>query len=173
MLSRIKLDFSKTSNSIHNELVGRLDITKERMMGQSADEQAVRQIEHQWDEAWNRHDAKALSALLSEDVDFVNVMGAWFKGRTEFEQRMVQTHRGPFRTSKRKTTEIAVKFLSPIIAVVLARWEMSGLHNADGTPRDPWEGIITRVVQKIGTEWTVVAAHNVDVAGGATKPSGL
>jgi hypothetical protein len=51
--------------------------------------------------------------------------------------------------------------------------EDRGLYNADGTLRDPWEGIITRVVQKMGTEWTVVAAHNVDVAGGTAKPFGL
>jgi uncharacterized protein (TIGR02246 family) len=142
-------------------------------MGQSDDESAIRQIERKWDEAWNRHDAKALAALLSEDVDFVTVMGAWYKGRADFEQRMVQTHRGPFRTSNRHTTNVSVKFLTSDIAVVQARWLMSGLYNADGTLRDPWEGIITRVVQKIGAEWTVVAAHNVDVAGGAAKPFGL
>jgi uncharacterized protein (TIGR02246 family) len=128
-------------------------MTTEGAMGQSEDEQAIRQIEHKWDEAWNRHDAKALSALLSEDVDFVTVMGVWYKGRADFEQRMVQTHQGPFRTSKRKTTEITLKFLTPVIAVVQARWEMSGLYNVNGTVRDPWEGIITRVVQKIGAEW--------------------
>jgi hypothetical protein len=50
---------------------------------------------------------------------------------------------------------------------------MSGLYNADGTLRDPWEGIITRVVQKMGAEWIVVAAHNVDVAGSSVKPFGL
>ena len=107
------------------------------------------------------------------DVDFVTVMGGWYKGRADFEQRMVQTHRGPFRTSKRETTEVSVKFLTPEIAVVQACWKMSGLYNADGTLRDPWEGIITRVVQKMGAEWTVVAAHNVDVAGGSAKPFGL
>jgi uncharacterized protein (TIGR02246 family) len=142
-------------------------------MGRSEDENAIRQIEQRWDEAWNRHDATALAALLSEDVDFVTVMGGWYKGRVDFEQRMVQTHQGPFRTSKRNTTDVSIKFLTPEIAVVQARWQMSGLYNADGTLRDPWEGIITRVVQKIGTEWTVVAAHNVDVAGGSAKPFGL
>jgi ketosteroid isomerase-like protein len=124
-------------------------------MSQAEDEQAIRRIERMWDDAWNRHDANALAALLSDDVDFVNVTGAWFKGRPEFEERMAQT---------------------PQIAVVHARWEMSGLRKSDGTLRTPWQGIITRVVKKFGDDWVIVAAHNVDVAesrGGALSPLGL
>jgi uncharacterized protein (TIGR02246 family) len=145
-------------------------------MSQAEDEQAIRRIERMWDDAWNRHDAKALAALLSDDVDFVNVTGAWFKGRPEFETRMAQTHRGIFKDSKRTTLEASVKFLTPQIAVVHARWEMSGLRKSDGTLRTPWQGIITRVVKKFGDDWVIVAAHNVDVAesrGGALSPLGL
>ena len=134
-------------------------------MAQSADEEAIRRIEQTWDAAWNRHDAKALAALLSEDIDFVNVTGAWFKGRSEFEKRMLETHQGAFKNSKRTTLDTSVKFLTPEIAVVHARWEMSGLDNADGTLRQPWRGIITRVVRKMDDNWVVVAAHNVDEAG--------
>src|SRR6186713_767117 len=43
---------------------------------QEADEQAIREIQGRWDDAWNRHDVKALSALVAEDVRFVNVAGA-------------------------------------------------------------------------------------------------
>ncbi len=48
-------------------------------IARSDDEQAIRNIEQMWDDAWNRHDAQALAGMLSEDVDFVNVTGAWFK----------------------------------------------------------------------------------------------
>jgi hypothetical protein len=47
---------------------------------------------------------------------------------------------------------------------------MSGLNNADGTVRELWEGIITRVVKKAGNDWVVVAAHNVDVAKNSNAP---
>ena len=138
-------------------------------MAQSDDEEAIRRIEQTWDAAWNRHDAKALAALLSEDVDFVNVTGAWFRGRSEFEARMRETHQGAFKTSKRTTLDTSVKFLTPEIAIVHARWEMSGLGNADGTLRQPWHGIITRVVRKMDDNWVVVAAHNVDEADSSAR----
>ena len=145
-------------------------------MGQTSDEQAVRHIETMWDEAWNRHDAAGLAELLVEDVDFVNVTGAWFKGRAQFKERMAKTHQGIFKNSQRRTLETRVKFLSPEIAVVHARWEMSGLSSPDGSSLKPWQGIITRVVKKWGDTWKVVAAHNVDVAdasGVTSFPTGL
>ena len=143
---------------------------------QSADEHSVRDIEILWDDAWNRHDADALADLLDEDVDFINVTGAWFKSRAEFRERMAQTHRGIFKDSKRQTLETSVRFLSPHIAIVHARWEMSGLRNPDGSARDPWQGIITRVVMKRSGNWSVVAAHNIDLAvtaGSGSSPAGL
>jgi uncharacterized protein (TIGR02246 family) len=139
-------------------------------MSNAEDEEAIRRIEQMWDDAWNRHDATALGALLAEDVDFVNVTGAWFKSRAEFEQRMTQTHSGVFRSSKRTTLETSVKFLTSEIAVVHARWEMGGLRNADGELRDSWQGIITRVVRKMDGRWVVIAAHNVDVAASRDTP---
>jgi uncharacterized protein (TIGR02246 family) len=140
-------------------------------MAQSDDEEAILRIEQMWDDAWNRHDASALAALLSEDVDFVNVTGARFKGRLEFEERMRQTHQGIFRNTARTTLDTSVKFLTPEIAIVHARWEMRGLHNADGTMRPPWQGIITRVVRKMDDNWLVVAAHNVDAANSSIPPT--
>jgi len=35
----------------------------------------IREIQTRWDDAWNRHDVKALAALVADDVRFVNVAG--------------------------------------------------------------------------------------------------
>jgi hypothetical protein len=40
---------------------------------QQTDEDEIRKIQTRWDDAWNRHDIKALGALVAEDVRFVNV----------------------------------------------------------------------------------------------------
>src|SRR5437660_1124337 len=121
---------------------------------QSGDEAAIRKIEQMWDDAWNRHDAKALAGLLAEDADFVNVNGTWHKGRAAFERLMVATHQGVvFKDSTRTTVETDVKFLTPDIAVVHARWKISGDKNLDGTAREPRNGVMTRVVAKRDGRW--------------------
>ncbi len=50
------------------------------------DEKAIREVQALWDDAWNRHDIKALGALVEEDVRFVNVAGIVLNGRGEFEK---------------------------------------------------------------------------------------
>src|ERR1700745_3587203 len=52
------------------------------------DEAAIRNVEKQQGEAWNRHDAKAYAALFTENGDCVNVVGWWWKGRAEIEQKL-------------------------------------------------------------------------------------
>ena len=42
-----------------------------------ADEDAIREIENQFNVAWNRHDPDAIAASLADDAQFITVNGAW------------------------------------------------------------------------------------------------
>jgi hypothetical protein len=41
------------------------------------DENAIREIRHQWEIAWNTHDMELLGSLVTPRVDFIHVMGGW------------------------------------------------------------------------------------------------
>ncbi|WP_245521431.1 SgcJ/EcaC family oxidoreductase, partial [Mesorhizobium sp. M3A.F.Ca.ET.175.01.1.1] len=51
-------------------------------------------------DAWNRHDMGDLAALFSEDANFVNVVGVWWKSRSEIEGAHRATHETMFRESR-------------------------------------------------------------------------
>src|SRR5688572_9098660 len=53
--------------------------------GNAGDKEAIKSIALKWQDCWNRHDWKALTALVAEDVDFITVAGNWRKNRKEFE----------------------------------------------------------------------------------------
>ena len=89
---------------------------------QQADEDEIRRIQQRWDDAWNRHDIKALSALVAEDVRFVNVAGNVLNGRDEFEKLQTRTHATQFKDSVRTVTGTDIKFLSADIAVAHVSW---------------------------------------------------
>lgn len=42
---------------------------------QADDEQAIKQIEARWQDAWNRHDMDALASLFTDDAAFIQVNG--------------------------------------------------------------------------------------------------
>jgi uncharacterized protein (TIGR02246 family) len=93
---------------------------------QADDEKAIRAIQSNWDEAWNRNDVKALSSLVAEDVRFVNVAGQVLTGRREFEALQSRTHAMQFKESVRTVIGTDIKFLTPDIAVAHVRWGMRG-----------------------------------------------
>ena len=130
---------------------------------QQTDEDEIRNIQARWDDAWNRHDIKALSALVAEDVRFVNVAGNVLNGRGEFEKLQTQTHATQFKDSVRTVSGTDIKFLSADIAVAHVRWGMRGDKDADGTPRPPRDGVMMQVLVKRGGAWTIVAVQNTNV----------
>ena len=130
---------------------------------QQADEDEIAGIQARWDDAWNRHDIKALSALVADDVRFVNVAGDVLNGRDEFEKLQTRTHATQFKDSVRTVTGTDIKFLSADIAVAYVRWGMRGDKDADGTPRPPRNGVMMQVLVKRGGAWTIVAVQNTNV----------
>ena len=130
---------------------------------QQVDEAEIGGIQARWDDAWNRHDIKALSALVADDVRFVNVAGNVLNGRDEFEKLQTRTHATQFKDSVRTVTGTDIKCLTPDIAVAHVRWGIKGDKDADGTPRPPRSGVMMQVLVKRSGAWTIVAVQNTNV----------
>jgi hypothetical protein len=67
-----------------------------------ADEDAIREIELRFNDAWGRHDVHGMVESLADDAQFVTVNGAWTKTRAEYLDLMGRLHgaNGPSRSSK-------------------------------------------------------------------------
>src|SRR5512134_2594520 len=79
---------------------------------QQTDEAAIRVLQDRQAEAWNRHDAKAYADLFAEDGDVVNVVGWWWKGRSEIESKLTTAFAFVFRDSALTITDVKVRFLT-------------------------------------------------------------
>jgi uncharacterized protein (TIGR02246 family) len=128
-----------------------------------ADEDAIREIELQFNEAWGRHIAEDMVASLSDDAQFVTVNGAWTKTRADYLDLMTRLHgpNGPFRASTRETPIMHIRFLAPDVAMMHSQFHIYG--DIDELTRT---GIGTRVVRKIDGKWRTVAVQNTDVRPG-------
>jgi uncharacterized protein (TIGR02246 family) len=135
----------------------------------SPDEDAIRELEHQFNAAWDRHDPEALAESLADDAQFITVNGAWTTTRNGFRDLMARLHdgaTGPFRTSTRRTPEMSVTFLAPDIAILHSRFWIDGEVLHDDLSQSSRESVGTRVVHKIAGRWRVVATQNTDVRAG-------
>jgi uncharacterized protein (TIGR02246 family) len=115
-----------------------------------------------WAIAWNRHDMEAASALVAPDVDFVNVLGLWLKGRQEFVDYHRQLHATQMRDSTWTNLHHEVRFMRDDLAIVHLEWAIEGDYDSDGTLRYPRGGLFTRVLSYEDTVWRIVAAQNTN-----------
>ena len=126
---------------------------------QSADEAAIREVQKRQADAWNQHDAKAYAGLFTEDGEVVNIVGWWWRGRAEIEQKLTAAFAFVFRESTLTVTDVQVRFLTPQTAIAHVQWTMVGAKTPPGLP-EPKQGIEVQVLQKLGGKWLIVSFQN-------------
>jgi uncharacterized protein (TIGR02246 family) len=136
--------------------------------GRPADVEAIRNIETQWETAWNQHDIAAMVRLGTPDADWVNLAGQWFAGGPAFAKSLDSLHSGKVKESVWHTEQVHVRFLSPAIAVVHVYFTTTGERNPDGSVRAPRRGIFTRVEVKRSGRWRIVASQATSIVPPAT-----
>lgn len=139
-------------------------VTTNRLSDDPADLKAIESLGTAWQDAWNRHDIDALTALLAEDVNFITVLGpkGWLKGQPEFKEAHAFMHKNLFTESVWKTKETHVKFIRPDVAIAHVLWSTTGdkvRHVKHGEPRT---GIFTWIVEKRNGKWVIVASQNTE-----------
>ena len=127
------------------------------------DKAAVRAVIEMFIDSWNRHDMRTLAALFTQDADFVDVFGNWFKDRMAIEKALAQRHATVFRNSRFTEKDVAVRFHKPALAIVHAVIELSGAVDRQGQQLPPGLGVITCVVEKASESWRIIALQNTAV----------
>ena len=135
------------------------------------DEAAIRALQSEQANAWNRHDAAAYARLFTDDGDVVNVLGWWWRRRAEIESKLTGAFAFVFHESRLTITDKSVRFLSPTIAVAHVRWTMEGAKSPPGAPQ-PREGIEIQVLQKITGHWLIQSFQNTNGIPERLFPSG-
>jgi uncharacterized protein (TIGR02246 family) len=136
--------------------------------GSPADEKAIRDIEAQWEAAWNRHDVAAMAANYAPDSDAINLAGEWFKGRAAFVNSLEELHSDKVKGSVWQTEQTNIRFLTPEIVVVHVYINSRGDRNPDGTIMPPRHAILTRVEVKRDGRWLIVASQATNIVPRAT-----
>jgi uncharacterized protein (TIGR02246 family) len=99
---------------------------QDRAEGRFRDEAAIQKVLADYVEAWNKHDMTAWGKLFTDDVDYVNRGGGWWKSNRENVEGHQLIHDMLVRQKQKMTYKSDVEkitFLKLDIAVVHATWE--------------------------------------------------
>ena len=122
----------------------------------------IKAIMQSFADAWNVYDAKQIAELFTEDADFVNVAGQWWKGRTELGQGHANAFSNHLKNTHMRFPDTTVKFLKPDLVICHSTWEMSGLTRPDGISLPTKHGVLTAIAQQQHGQWQLVAVHNTE-----------
>jgi uncharacterized protein (TIGR02246 family) len=128
---------------------------------QGANDRAIRDVQSRQAEAWNNHDAAAYARLFTEDGEVVNVVGWWWKGRSQIESRLTDAFAFVFRDSRMTIADVQTKYLRPDLALSHVVWTMTGAKTPPGIP-EPKTGIQIQVLKKIRGRWMIYSFQNTN-----------
>jgi uncharacterized protein (TIGR02246 family) len=129
------------------------------------DEQAIQRLAAQFERAWNTHDMTLLGDMVTDDVDFVNVIGLHWKGRQQVVEAHAAIHRDRFKNSVWANERVTVQFVRPDVALARVEWNTRGDLQGDAgnlKPGPPRRGIFVWVVVKDAGSWRIRAVQNTE-----------
>jgi uncharacterized protein (TIGR02246 family) len=127
------------------------------------DEKGIKQVLTGFVEAWNHHDAKAFSMVFAEDADFTNVRGMSAHGRAEVEKFHALKFTTNLKDSHQTITETKIRFITPDVAAVDARWEMTGARRVEGQEVRLRKGLLNFIMTRSDSQWLIKVMHNMEL----------
>ena len=121
-----------------------------------ADAAALAAMPTTFERCWNDHNMDSMGTMLTDDVDFINVAGTWFKGKAATVADHKDSHSMMFRNSVFAIDSLAIKYVRPDLAILHIGWGITGDLDPDGKPRTPRHGIFTWVAVKQKGRWLLL-----------------
>lgn len=85
------------------------------------DEQAIRDALARFYEGWNAHDVVKMVSVYADDIDHINVLAEWNKGKPAIREAAKQFHAGQGKTDHKIYTIEKMRFIKPNVAVFHVR----------------------------------------------------
>jgi uncharacterized protein (TIGR02246 family) len=123
---------------------------------------------------WNTHNFKNMDNYTTEDVEWVNIVGMWWKGRTEVKMAHQSIFDAIFKGVPFTKKSIKIRFLTPDVAVVNLIVHVGEFFPPDGinhgTNKMPEaDDLLTLVYVKKNDKWLLSAGQNTVIDARASK----
>jgi uncharacterized protein (TIGR02246 family) len=140
------------------------------------DESAIREILQEQVSTWNSGDAAGYSRHFADNGTFTNIQGLFFQGHKDFLDRHDVIFKGFFHGTVLQQDVVSLKFITREVAIVetltsVSRFAKSGLPpHIRLVDKGRLRTRLLQVLTKQGSNWKIVAYHNVDVKPGMAVP---
>ena len=124
---------------------------------------AVHALLEAFEAAWNRHDAAAMAAFLTEDAEWVNVVGWWWRGKSRVQQGWDWIHRVLFKNTEWHADSVATRFPTSDTAIISITGTTGPYMLPDGTAVPIKRDRISIFMVKHVEGWLIAAGQNSEI----------
>jgi len=143
----------------------------------SKDEAAINKQVDAMIYSWNNHNYDDIKNYTTENTDWVNVVGMWWKGRKESQYAHQFYHNTILKTSVGEKKSVAVRFITKDVAIAHVMWQFHDPNpplpplppSPDGKPNPPNDDLATLIFVKQNGKWLLTAGENVHIDKGAQQ----
>jgi uncharacterized protein (TIGR02246 family) len=134
-----------------------------------ADERAIQEIMKDQETAWNRHDMKAFTKSFQDDVDGINIVGMYWRGKAEILKHLTDFHKTNFKDLEETLEEVNVHSIGDGYAIAIVIWKVGAFKAPSGVDIPACRHRSTLVFAKGTDGWKVVHFHNTTIDEAAVK----
>ncbi len=137
------------------------------------DEAAVRAVMDHMREAWGKHDMRTWTSYMTDDVQWVNIVGMWWRGKDEVFRAHDAFHRTIFKDRSFPPPDtVVLRHVAPDTVIANIEGMTGAFTSPDGHFRPAARNVLTEVFVKRDGRWLLTAGQNtvVDEAAGKSNP---
>ena len=132
------------------------------------DEKAIQAQVTQMVSDWNTHEFKNMDSYMTDDVEWVNIVGMWWKGRAEVKAARHGNFGAFFKGVPFKQKSLKTRFLTKDVAVATLISSVGEFFPPDGIDHGnnkmpASDDILTLVFVKQNGKWLIASGQNTVV----------
>lgn len=116
------------------------------------------------DDAWNRHDMAAFVSYAADDVEWVNIVGMWWKGKGQVYSALDAFHKTMFKSRQvHEPQNTQLRLIAPDCVVANFIQTIDGFTTPSGQVQPAGRSVLTEVFVKHDQKWLLVHAQNTTI----------
>jgi len=122
------------------------------------------------DKAWNTHNMRAYVSYMTEDVDWVNVVGMWWKGRDQVYKAHEAYHQTIFKDRQLHEPEtVSLRSITPDVVIATIIQTADGYTTPSGHVEPAGRAALTEVFVRREGRWLLTEGHNTTIVEAAQR----
>lgn len=115
------------------------------------------------EKSWNTHDMDLYAKLLTDDCQWVNVVGMHWNGKASVVKAHVAFHKTMFKDVEYTTETVCIRELAPKLAIAVLTVRMQEYKTPDGHKVPEGQTRLTITLRESKGAWLIAQAQNTPI----------